>query len=140
MSIFFVVSPLICSSFLSSGGVLRAWKRVKVGFLRQGSSKLASPISYIFPVGGFRTGLEDFFLDQDFIQKASPAVPKRLRTCIFTYKTRSQTIRTRVFTYKTHSQSVPDASEYVWSDFGESMGIVWNVFWAWAWKCLKIVS
>ena len=78
-------------------------------FIRQGSSKLASPISYIFPVGGFRTGLEDFFLDQDLIQKASPAVPKRLRTCICTHKTRSQTIRTRVFTYKIDSflSSVP---------------------------------
>ena len=126
MSIFFVVSPLICSSFLSSGGVLRAWKRVKVGFLRQGSSKLASPISYIFPLGSLQRGCGDFFRDQDLIQKASPAVPKRLRTCIFTHKTRSQTIRTRVFTYKTHSQSVPNASD--WSDFGESMGIVWNVF------------
>ena len=109
---FFVVSPLICSSFLSSGGVLRAWKRVKVGFLRQGSSKLASPISYIFPLGSLQRGRGDFFRDQDLTQKASPDVPRRLKTCIFTYKTRSQTLRTRVFTYKTRSHSVPDAPSW----------------------------
>ena len=140
MCIFFVASPLICSSFLSSGGVLRDWKRVKARFLRQGSSKLASPISYVFALGSLQRGRGDFFRDQDLTQKASPDVPRRLRTCIFTYKTRSQTLRTRVFTHKTRSQSVPDAPEHVWSDFWDSLGIVWSDFWAWAWKCLKIAS
>ena len=113
MSIFFVVTPLICSSFLSSGGVLRDWKRVKARFLRQGSSKLASPISDIFPLGSLQRGRGHFFREQDLTQKASPDVPRWLRTCIFTHKTRSQTMRTRVFTYKTRSQSVPDASELI---------------------------
>ena len=113
MSIFFVVSPLICSSFLSSGGVLRDWKRVKARFLRQGSLKLASPISYVFALGSLQRGRGDFFRDQDLTQKAFPDVPRWLRTCIFTHDTRSQTMRTRVFTYKTRSQSVPDASEFI---------------------------
>ena len=143
MSIFFVVSPLICSSFLSSGIVLRGWKRIKVGFLRQGSSKLASPISYVFALGSLQRGRGDFFRDQDLIQNASPDVPRRRKTCIFTHKTRSQTMRTRVFTYKTRSQSVPDASEHIFlhiqrvpaeileNRFLECFG---NDFWACAWK------
>ena len=137
MSVFFAVSSFICSSFLSPGSVLRDWKRVKVDFLRQGSSKLALPISYIFPLGSLQKGRDDFFRDQDLTQKSPTDVPRRLRTCIFTIKTCSQTITTCVFTYKTRSQSVPDASEHVWSDFWESLGIVWSDFWAWAWKCVK---
>ena len=115
MFIFVAMSPLICSSFLSSGGVLRDWKRVKARFLRQGSSKLASPISYVFALGSLQRGRGDFFRDQDLTQKAFPDVPRRLRTCIFTHKTRSQTVRTRVFTYKIRSQSAADVSEYIFS-------------------------
>ena len=115
MSIFFVVSPLICSSFLSSGGVLRDWKRVKARFLRQGSSKLASPISYVFALGSLQRGRGDFFRDQDLTQKASPDVPRCRRTCIFTHKACSQTVRTCVFMYETCSQSAPDVSEHIFS-------------------------
>ena len=36
MSVFLVVTPLICFSFLSPGGVLRNWKRVGVIFFDRG--------------------------------------------------------------------------------------------------------
>ena len=138
MSIFCVVSP----------GAQEAFSRRRSESLETGQSGFSS-------TGVVKTGVPDFlyfsFRDSPkrarrFFSRArfdSKSVPRRsqmAQNMYFTHKTRSQTMRTRVFTYKTRSQSVPDASEHVWSDFWESLGIVWSDFCAWAWKCLKIAS
>ena len=82
------------------------------GFSVTGVVKSGLPEFWYFLLGNLQREREDFFRDQDLTHKASPDVPRRLRTCIFTDKTRSQTIRIRVFTYKTQSQNVRDTSEH----------------------------
>ena len=75
IAVFFLVRRLIHFSSLSPKRILRAWKQVQVEFLRQGSSKLTSQISSIFPLGGFREGVNNFVRAQNLARKSILGFP-----------------------------------------------------------------
>ena len=105
---FLLWAPLICSSFLSSGGILRDWKRVKVDFLWQGSSKQTSPISHIFLLGSARI----FFATKIWLKKRPQTFPdasKRVFLRIKHVPRRSE----HVFS---HTKHVPTASQTLPAD------------------------
>ena len=102
---FFLERRLICFSCLSPKRILRAWKQVQVEFLRQGSSKQTSRISYIFPLGSFREGVNNFVRAQNLPRKSILGLPDGPEY-VFLRMKRDPLI----FTYKAFSQTVPEAS------------------------------
>ena len=93
------------SSCVSPKRILRAWKQVQVGFLRQGSSKLTSWISFIFPLGSFREGVNNFVRAQNLPRKSILGLPDG-PDYVFLRMKRDLLI----FTYKAFSQTAPEAS------------------------------
>ena len=93
------------SSCVSPKRILRAWKQVQVGFLRQGSSKLTSCISFIFPLGSFREGVNNFVRAQNLPRKSILGFPDGPDYVFLRMK------RDLLFsTYKAFSQTAPEAS------------------------------
>ena len=89
-------------SFLSPKRILRVWKQVQVVFLRQGSSKLTSRISFIFSLGSFIEGVNNFVRAQNLPQKLILEFPDGPEY-VFLRMKRDPFI----FTYKAFSQAVP---------------------------------
>jgi len=92
-------------SCLSPKRILRAWKQVQVEFLRQGSSKVTSQISFIFPLGSFREGVNNFVRAENLPRKSILGLPDGPEY-VFLRMKRDPFI----FTYKAFSQTVPEPS------------------------------
>ena len=75
IALFFLARRLIYFSCLSPKRILRAWKQVQVVFLRQGSSKLTSRISFVFPLESFREGVDNFVRAQNLARKSILGLP-----------------------------------------------------------------
>ena len=102
---FSLVRRLVYFSWLSPKRILRAWKQVQVEFLRQGSSKLTSRISFIFPLGSFREGVNNFVRAQNLARKS---ILGFLNGPEYAFLRMKRVLR--IFTHKAFSQTVPEPS------------------------------
>ena len=116
---FSLVRRLVYFSWLSPKRILRAWKQVQVEFLRQGSSKLTSRISFIFPLGSFREGVNNFVRAQNLPRKSILGLPDgpeyvflRMKRdpLIFTYEAFSRAIFQMLSHAPRRSQTLSDAA------------------------------
>ena len=110
---------LMYFSCVSPKRILRAWKQVQVEFLRQGSSKLTSQIFYIFPLGSFREGVNNFVRAQNLPRKSILGLPDgpeyvflRMKRdpLIFTYEAFSRAIFQTLSHAPRRSQTLSDAA------------------------------
>ena len=92
-------------SFLSPKRILRVWKQLQVVFLRQGSSNLTSRISFIFSLGSFREGVNNFVRAQNLPHKLILEFPDGPEYVFLRMKR-----DLLIFIYKAFSQTVPEAS------------------------------